>query len=460
VTVTNLGNQPTGALAVLLSGADSSDFTLSASSLNSLAVGSDDALSIAPKTGLGIGTHTAAVTVSGDHGITAGFGVSFTVLSSDPAFIPVTGLELSFTSITLTLGDSQTLDALITPDDATSKDVDWIVIDSVPLSPDLYPLVVKIEPNNVTVRDRTCTSSNTQALAAATRRLTATALGPGTATIRATALDGGFTADCPVVVNPSTPAPPVPPVPPVSPDLPPEYEVVSPDVITEEPVIPDPETVPPCTLPLEDEGTEYIGEMEENAASVSNRGLRPNAADVPAYEAERRFFLDRAALGTILELIRMRTGQTIPADDVIAAPNTYLDDLFKVLLFQQEVAEGPHEGDYVWLVPGVAEPAEAVRLGIVKFSSSGSDGIEAVLRFFVADDVKGVKFLNGQLIVGDGLKNGKLTDLVWLNARAPSGGSEIDGGSGCSKAGRAAGPAPFMGLLAAGLLVFLRRKKA
>jgi hypothetical protein len=276
------------------------------------------------------------------------------------------------------------------------------------------------------------------------------ALGAGTALIRATTLDGGFTADCSVTVNSVVPTPPTPP------NLPPEYEIVIPDDILEEPLTPDPETVPPCTLPLEDEGTEYIGEIgvQTPSGAANAAYYRPKAEEVLAYEVERSFHLDRGTLTTVLDLIHQRTGKSISYAEIAANPEKYVDDLFSVLLFQQEVTEGPYAGTYVWLVPGMVEPAEAVRLGIVTFSSV-SGGVDAVLKFFVADEKKSVKFLNGGLIVGDGEKNGKLTDLVWLNARAPADGREIDGGSGC----QGLAPGPVMGLIGGVLFVFLCRKK-
>jgi uncharacterized protein YjdB len=470
VTVRNTGNQPTGPLSILLSGADGARFTLSPNSLNDIAAGGEDTFSVAPVTSLDVGTYLAAVTVGGGHGITAGFGLSFTVVSADSGVIPVTGLSLSFSSLTLTVGDSHTLDAIVTPDNATSRDIDWEVTANSPLSPDTFPFVLKIEPNNVTVRDRTCKSSNTQALAAAARKLTVTALGPGTAVISAATLDGGFIAECSVAVSPQPPdpmvspdlppdpvvSPDLPPDPLISPDLPPDYEVVSPDVVREEPVEVNPETIPPCTLPLEEEGTEHIGESLPKAGTY-----RPRAEELSVCGAARSFFFEGDSLAAVLELIRMRTGETLPPAAISAEPAKYSDELFSVLLFQQEVLEGPNTGDYVWLVPGVIEPAEAVKRGIVTLSAaSGGKGIEVTLKFFVADDRKGAKFLNGALIVGDGEKNGKLTDLIWLNARAPAGGDREIDGRGCRQ-GRA--PEFALGLGAASLLVFFgvrKRKKA
>jgi hypothetical protein len=78
ITITNTGNQATGALTAALSGDNSGNFTLSTMVISSIAVGETGAFTVAPNTGLALGTYTATVTVSGN-GITANFVVSFTV---------------------------------------------------------------------------------------------------------------------------------------------------------------------------------------------------------------------------------------------------------------------------------------------------------------------------------------------------------------------------------------------
>jgi len=78
-TVTNTGNQPTGTLTVALSGANPDSFILSTTSLTSIAVGGATTFTVAPNTGLPVGTYTATVTVSGGNNIEAVFVVSFTV---------------------------------------------------------------------------------------------------------------------------------------------------------------------------------------------------------------------------------------------------------------------------------------------------------------------------------------------------------------------------------------------
>jgi hypothetical protein len=86
VTITNTGNQLTGPLTVELSGTNAGSFTLSPSSINSIAVNETDTFTVVPHTGLAAGTYTAVVTVSGDNGISAGFTVSFTVNPSSPVY--------------------------------------------------------------------------------------------------------------------------------------------------------------------------------------------------------------------------------------------------------------------------------------------------------------------------------------------------------------------------------------
>jgi hypothetical protein len=83
VTVTNPGTQATGALSVVLSGANGGSFTLiPTTSIASIAAGSSGTFTVVPKTGLSTGVYTATVTVSGGNGISASFDVSFSVASA------------------------------------------------------------------------------------------------------------------------------------------------------------------------------------------------------------------------------------------------------------------------------------------------------------------------------------------------------------------------------------------
>ena len=89
--------------------------------------------------------------------------------------VPVTGVSLDESSITLDVGGNQTLTATVTPEDATNKKVRW--------------------------------SSDNEAVATVSEDGVVTAVAGGTAVITATTHDGLFTATCTVTVN----APDAPP---------------------------------------------------------------------------------------------------------------------------------------------------------------------------------------------------------------------------------------------------------
>jgi hypothetical protein len=79
VTVTNSGNQQTGALTVALGGTNNTSFTVAPTTITGIAVNGADSFTITPAPNLAAGTHTATVTVSGGNNISASFGVSLTV---------------------------------------------------------------------------------------------------------------------------------------------------------------------------------------------------------------------------------------------------------------------------------------------------------------------------------------------------------------------------------------------
>ena len=89
--------------------------------------------------------------------------------------IPVTGVSLDESSITLDVGGNQTLTATVTPEDATNKKVRW--------------------------------SSDNEDVATVSEDGVVTAVAGGTAVITATTHDGLFTASCTVTVNASDAAP-------------------------------------------------------------------------------------------------------------------------------------------------------------------------------------------------------------------------------------------------------------
>ena len=117
-------------------------------------------------TAIGAGTATITVTTV-DGNKTATCTVTVTA-----APVPVSGVSLNKDSTSLTVGDTETLTATITPDNATNKNVTW--------------------------------SSDTPSVASVNNGVV-TAVAPGTATITVTTADGGFTATCAVTVRPDVP---------------------------------------------------------------------------------------------------------------------------------------------------------------------------------------------------------------------------------------------------------------
>jgi len=79
VVVTNTSDQPIGPLTISLSGANAGDFTLSASTMTSLALGDTGNFTVSPNSGLSVGTYAARVTVSNGSDISANINITFTV---------------------------------------------------------------------------------------------------------------------------------------------------------------------------------------------------------------------------------------------------------------------------------------------------------------------------------------------------------------------------------------------
>jgi len=84
VVIINTGNQPTGELTVLLAGTNANSFTLSKTSVASIAVNSAENFTLVPKPNLVPKTYTAMVMVFGGYNISKTFNVSFTVKDTIP----------------------------------------------------------------------------------------------------------------------------------------------------------------------------------------------------------------------------------------------------------------------------------------------------------------------------------------------------------------------------------------
>ena len=85
ITIENITNVPTSELTIALSGTHASSFTLSTTTIPSIAEAGTANFTVVPNTGLSVGIHVATITVTGDNGTFAEFDVSFTV--NDPTNI-------------------------------------------------------------------------------------------------------------------------------------------------------------------------------------------------------------------------------------------------------------------------------------------------------------------------------------------------------------------------------------
>lgn len=111
------------------------------------------------------GTSTVTATTV-DGGYTANCEVTVSA-----ATVAVTGVTLNKASLSLTVGDSETLTATVAPSDATNKNVTW-----------------SVTGDAVTVNNGTVTAAKA-----------------GEATVTVTTVDGGFTANCAVTVKEAKP---------------------------------------------------------------------------------------------------------------------------------------------------------------------------------------------------------------------------------------------------------------
>ena len=106
--------------------------------------------------------------------------VTVTAASTEPEVVPVTGVTLSQTAVTLDIDQSITLKATVAPENATNKAVTW--------------------------------ASDKTDIATVDANGKVTAVAAGTANITVTTADGGKTATCTVTVNPAADPDPDPPV--------------------------------------------------------------------------------------------------------------------------------------------------------------------------------------------------------------------------------------------------------
>jgi len=88
VTIRNIGSQPTGILAITLSGGDAENFIIDPTSISNILPSENETFVIRPTDDLLPGTYTARVTVDGGENIIAqSFNVSFTVVEEEATLI-------------------------------------------------------------------------------------------------------------------------------------------------------------------------------------------------------------------------------------------------------------------------------------------------------------------------------------------------------------------------------------
>ena len=163
VTITNTGNQ-----TVTLNPPSAANFQVGELSKTKLQPGETATFTVQPKAGLAVGEYAEALTVSNQNAGEVTLTLTFKV---NP--VPVTGLTLDKNTLALFAGDSATLTAAVTPENATNKTLTWA-------------------------------SSNT-AVATVDQSGKVTAVAPGTAAITVTTNDGsGKVASCPVTVTAKT----------------------------------------------------------------------------------------------------------------------------------------------------------------------------------------------------------------------------------------------------------------
>jgi len=219
ITITNTGNQPTGALAVTLGGTDSGSFALGGNtspSLTTASPGNTATFTVVP-TATTVGIYTATVTVSGGNGISEQFNVSFEVYANPPviqtpATLPIGVIGLAYNQ-TLAATGTGTITWSATPSDlpdglslSSAGVISGTPLASVALQ--VYSIVVTATSAHGTdsrtflleisdtVTPPTITTTTLPGGAfdvAYSQQLNATGTGPFTWTVSAGALPGGLT---------------------------------------------------------------------------------------------------------------------------------------------------------------------------------------------------------------------------------------------------------------------------
>ena len=102
-------------------------------------------------------------------------------------------------------------------------------------------------------------------------------------------------------------------------------------------------------------------------------------------------------------------------EGILRDPRQYFSQLFSTFTFQKQIIDVPEEEiHFVSLFNNLNIVLEAEKLGIILVKSLG-DKLEFTLNYYVVDSSKtDVNILEGNLIIGDGAKNGIIRDPIWI----------------------------------------------
>jgi Synergist-CTERM protein sorting domain-containing protein len=166
-------------------------------------------------------------------------------------------------------------------------------------------------------------------------------------------------------------------------------------------------SVPINITPLQQKGILHTVSADNYEPKVDESSMLPVTATIEVSSAD---------LQTVINKIQKRGGAKLDPAKVKKNPSIYATDLFYVLLLQKQLVDEGTKNKYVTLVPDILSAAEAENMGILTLAPKG-DGIIVSLKYYVADAWidNGATVQDGNLIVGDGCKNGRIVDPVWLN---------------------------------------------
>jgi len=194
------------------------------------------------------------------------------------------------------------------------------------------------------------------------------------------------------------------------------------------------QAVPQTSAPINVDPVQNMGILH----TVSMDNYEPKVDESSMLPVTTTIEVSSADLQTVINKIQKRGGAKLDPAKVKKNPSIYATDLFYVLLLQKQLVDEGTKNKYVTLVPDILSAAEAENMGILTLTpNKNGDGIVVSLKYYVADAWidNGATVQDGNLIVGDGCKNGRIVDPVWLNmsgdkGQSSSGTNSCNGGFG------------------------------